>query len=303
MCRRGRDLLYAFADTRGVPYRRLGKMIFAANKEQVAALNTIRARAIAADTHDLEMLDSRQVARIEPHLACHAGLLSPSTGIVDAHAYMTALLGEAEAEGAMLVTRTEVTAAAPHAEGWAIHVAGTAGPAVVTPLLVNAAGLGAQGIAARIAGLDSGHVPPLAYAKGVYFAYSGRHPFSRLIYPIPEPGGLGVHLTLDLAGAARFGPDVEWVDGIDYAVPTARHARFAAAAQRIWPHLDPDRLHPAYAGIRPKLGGPAEPSADFVVSGPADHGCAGLVNLFGIESPGLTASLALAEYVGALLDG
>jgi len=202
----------------------------------------------------------------------------------------------------MLVTRSRVGRISRAGEMWQDHLDDHPEPTVVAPILVNAAGLGAQALAAVTEGLDPAYVPPLHLARGVYFTHAGRLPFSRLIYPVPEPGGLGTHLTLDMAGQARFGPDVEWIDAIDYTVDPGRRDKFAAAARRIWPALDPDRLQPGYAGIRPKLSGPGEPAADFMICGPETHGCPGLVNLFGIESPGLTASMAIAELVTQLLD-
>ncbi len=303
LCVEGRDLLYDFCDARGVPHRRTGKIIFAHDAAQLAELDNIEARASQAGVDDLVRLDPREALALEPELACAGALLSPSTGIVDSHALMLALLGEAEAHGAMLVTGSRV-ARIGRADGlWQVWLDGAAAPAVASPVLVNAAGLAAQQLAIATEGLDAAFVPPTHYARGVYFTYGGRVPFRHLIYPVPEPGGLGTHLTLDLSGQARFGPDVEWIDAVDYTVDPARHANFAAAAQRIWPALDPARLHAGYAGVRPKITGPGEAAGDFVISGPADHGCAGLVNLFGIESPGLTSSMAIARVVAEKISG
>jgi L-2-hydroxyglutarate oxidase LhgO len=232
---------------------------------------------------------------MEPALRCAEALYSPSTGIIDSHGYMLALLGEAEANGAMLVCDSKVTAISRQGGEWAVHVNGDSEPAVTAPILVNSAGLTAHSIAGMIDDLNPDSIPPLHYARGVYFSYAGASPFTRLIYPVPEPGGLGTHLTLDLAGQIRFGPDVEWIEGIDYTVDPGRHGKFVAAAQRIWPELDPAKLKPSFAGVRPKLSGPGEPAADFAILGEADHGTKGLLNLFGIESPGLTSSLAIVE--------
>ncbi|GAA4767320.1 NAD(P)/FAD-dependent oxidoreductase [Stakelama sediminis] len=301
LCVEGRQRLYDFCAARGVPHRRTGKLIFAHDIAQMTGLDTILTRAQAAGVYDLRPLDRDEVLELEPELDCAAALLSPSTGIIDSHAYMLALLGEAEAHGAMLVTGSAVERIGRRDGLWQVHVPGEADAVVAAPLLINAGGLAAQALAHATEGLDSIHVPPTRYARGVYFTYAGKVPFRHLIYPLPEPGGLGTHLTLDLAGQARFGPDVEWIDAVDYTVDPARHAKFAAAAQRIWPALDPEKLYPGYAGVRPKLSGRGEPAADFVISGPADHGCDGLVNLFGIESPGLTASLAIADRVVAKL--
>ncbi|WP_129791718.1 NAD(P)/FAD-dependent oxidoreductase [Sphingosinicella sp. CPCC 101087] len=299
LCVEGRDLLYAFCRSRGVPHRRLGKLIFAHDAAHAPALDAIEACACRAGAGPLRRLSAAETKRLEPVLDATEALFSPMTGIVDSHAFMLALLGEAEAHRATLVCRAAVGRIGRRGDLWQVHLEGdeAGAPAVEAPVLVNSAGLAAQALAARIDALDPAHVPPLFLARGVYFTYSGRTPFRHLIYPVPEPGGLGTHLTLDLAGKARFGPDVEWVDSVDYRVDPARRERFAAAARRIWADLDPGRLEPGYAGIRPKLSGPGGPPSDFVISGPAEHGLAGLVGLFGIESPGLTAALAIAARV------
>lgn len=297
LCVEGRERLYAFCAARGVPHRRIGKLVFAHDATQLPDLEAIAAHARGAGVHDLRLLDRTETRALEPELPSAAALLSPSTGIVDSHALMQALLGEAEAHGAMFVANSRVTRVSRTGKLWAIHLDGESTATVATPLLVNAAGLDAQRLAGDIEGLTPAHVPALFMARGVYFTYSGRVPFSHLIYPVPEQGGLGTHLTLDLAGQARFGPDVEWIDSVDYTVDPARHAKFAVAAQRIWPGIDPTRLQPGYAGIRPKVSGPGDPAGDFLIDGPAEHGLDGLVNLFGIESPGLTASLAIADFV------
>ena len=330
LCVAGKALLYAFCEARGVPHRRTGKLIVARVAGQSAALDAIAASAVSAGVSDLRRLSGPEVRALEPELECTEALLSPSTGIVDAQAFMLALLAEAEAGGATLATASRVARISRVAGLWCVHVVdasrasvsasasagASAGPnanakacaeasetpaSVAAPWLVNAAGLGAQALAGRIEGMDPARVPRLHLARGNYFAYAGRVPFRHLVYPVPEAGGLGTHLTLDLAGRARFGPDVEWIDRIDYTVDPARHAQFATAARRLWPALDPSRLEPAYAGIRPKISGPGDVAADFRISGPTDHGMAGLVNLFGIESPGLTASMALADDVVARL--
>ena len=295
LCVEGKQKLYAFCEVRGVPFQRTGKLIFAHEEDQLVELDRIEQRALEAGVVDLVRLGPAEVLVEEPHLSCAGGLLSPSTGIVDSHSFMQALLGEAEAHDAMLVTSSRIDRVTWQGGLWHIWMDGEAAPVVSTPILVNSCGLAAQALAAATEGLSPEFIPPIRYARGVYFTYSGRVPFTKLIYPVPEPGGLGTHLTLDLAGQARFGPDVEWIDSVDYTVDPARRATFVAAAQRIWPGLDPDRLQPGYAGVRPKLSGPGEPAADFMISGPADHGCEGLVNLFGIESPGLTASMAIAD--------
>lgn len=293
MCIAGREHLYAYAQTRGVAHRRIGKLIVAFEAAELATLSRIMDDARAAGVDDLVALTGADARALEPELRCAGALLSPSTGIIDSHGLMQALLADAEDAGAVLACRTRVSGLVPGRGGWTVMVDGA--PALTATRIVNAAGLGATALAAATEGLE--HVPTLRYARGHYFTYAGRVPFSRLIYPVPVPGGLGTHLTLDLAGNARFGPDVEWIDTIDYRVDPARGDSFRAAAARIWPALDPSRIAPGYAGIRPKLGGPGDPAADFAIEGPAEHGLAGLVNLYGIESPGLTASLAIADDV------
>lgn len=297
LCVEGKARLYAFCEARGVPYRRLGKLIFALDGADESALAGIEQTARAAGVTDLEWLASPQVQQIEPELPAKSALWSPSTGIVDSHGFMLALLGEAEANGAQLICNTTVRRAARFGGCWRIWLEGVDDPVVEAPMLLNAAGLGAQHFAHNIEGLDAQHIPKLHLARGLYFLYAGAVPFKHLIYPIPEPGGLGAHLTLDLAGQARFGPDVEWIDQIGYAVDASRRAGFLAAAQRIWPKIEPERLQPGYAGIRPKLSGSGEPAADFKISTAEEHGLDGLINLFGIESPGLTASMSIAELI------
>ncbi|WP_157215652.1 NAD(P)/FAD-dependent oxidoreductase [Flavisphingomonas formosensis] len=298
LCIAGRELLYAYCAERGVPHRRCGKLVVATDAAELHALEALAAQGRAAGVAGLALVDAAAVGVLEPALRCQAALHSPLTGIVDSHALMVALLAEAEDHGALIAYRAPVEAIDRQAGGWLVRAGGTR---LLATMVVNAAGLDAQAVAARIDALAPALIPPLHLAKGRYFTYSGRVPFTRLIYPLPVPGGLGTHLTLDLAGAARFGPDVSWVQAIDYVVDPAERPRFLAAARRIWPDIDPDRLHPGYAGIRPKLSGPGEPAADFRIDGPARHGLPGLVNLFGIESPGLTASLAIAGEVMAQL--
>lgn len=301
LCTRGRELLYGYCLDHGVPHASTGKIIFAADAAQVARLDEIQTAAGAAGVDDLRRLSAREATILEPELRCHEALLSPSTGIVDSHVYMNALVGEASAHGAIFVGRSKVTRLSRRADGWGVHVNGEREPAVAARAVVNAGGLAAHVIARATDDLAAEHIPDIRYARGVYFTYSGRVPFRRLIYPVPVPGGLGTHLTLDLAGMARFGPDVEWIDAIDYSVDPERGAQFLAAARLIWPAIEPDKLQPGYAGIRPKIGGSGSPVADFRIDGPERHGLPGLVNLFGIESPGLTASLAIAEVVAARL--
>jgi len=300
-CVAGRRLLEEYCRARGIEHRLCGKFIVAADLSQSARLEQLELTARRNGVRDLEWLDAREATRREPALSCAVALHSGSTGIIDSHAYMRALLGDAEANGALIAYRSRVTALTRVAGSIVIDVDGE--PSLRCRRLVNAAGLHAVQVAASFRDFPPASIPVQRYAKGSYFSFSGPAPFGRLIYPLPEPGGLGIHMTLDLAGRARFGPDVEWIDGlggadpIDYAVRDERGARFYPAIRRYWPALPDGRLHAAYAGIRPKLAGPGEPDADFLISGPADHGVPGVVNLFGIESPGLTASLDLGRRI------
>ena len=297
LCVEGRRLLYDFCERAGVAHRRCGKLIIAASEAEFPTLDAVMARGAAAGVDDLVRLNPAEVRALEPALACAGAVHSPSSGIVDQHDLMLALLGEAEAHGATLVCDASVDTIARAGGGWTVRVGETR---LLTPILVNAAGLGAQALARTIEALDPKLVPPLFLAKGCYFSYAGRVPFSRLIYPGPGPASLGIHFTLDLGGQARFGPDIHWVDAIDYTVDPALKPRFLAAARRIWPDAEEDRLQPAYAGIRPKLSGPGMATGDFVLQGEQAHGLGGLINLFGIDSPGLTASLAIAQRVAAM---
>jgi L-2-hydroxyglutarate oxidase LhgO len=298
-CVEGKERLYRYAVERGIPHRRSGKLIVATDQAQLGELEAIQRRAHANGVTDVVWMSREQAVALEPELHCVAALYSPSTGIVDSHALMLAYLGDAEAAGAMLALRSRLEGAAARAGGFELRVAGA--DAVRCARLVNCAGLTAPGVARRIEGYPAALAPRELYAKGNYYSLARRAPFSRLIYPVPEPGGLGVHITLDLAGQARFGPDVEWTDRIDYGVDPRRAERFYGAIRRYWPGLPEGALAPGYAGIRPKTSGPGEPPADFIVQGPREHGVPGLVHLFGIESPGLTASLALADTVAARL--
>jgi len=240
---------------------------------------------------------------MEPALRCVAALHSPSTGIIDSHGLMLAYQGEAEDHGAMLALHSPVTGGEIGPDGILLDVGGAEPMRILARAVINSAGLMAQGVAARLRGLAPDKVPPCHYAKGNYYSLTGRSPFTHLIYPVPEAAGLGVHLTLDLAGQARFGPDVEWIAEIDYDVDLHRADGFYRAIRDYWPGLKDGQLAPGYAGIRPKLGGPEQPASDFLIQGPVEHGVPGLVNLFGIESPGLTASLALAEHVMQVAAG
>jgi L-2-hydroxyglutarate oxidase LhgO len=302
LCVAGRKALYAYCDAHGIPYRRCGKLIVATGDEQCGALERVFARARANGVEDVELLSRSRAIELEPELSCSGALLSPSTGILDSHAFMLALLGDAQANGAAIAFGSSVAGGRIDDDGLVIEVASEGEVTRLAPrLLVNCAGLHAQSLAASIDGLPHETIPPLRYAKGNYFQLLGRAPFARLIYPVPETGGLGVHLTLDLGGQAKFGPDVEWVESLDYTVDAARGARFYAAIRTYWPGLRDDALVPGYAGIRPKL--PATDNvADFMIQGKDDHGTRGLINLYGIESPGLTSSLAIGDYVASLAE-
>jgi L-2-hydroxyglutarate oxidase LhgO len=301
-CVRGRDLLYEFCATHAVSHRQCGKLIVAASDEQAGELPQIVARANANGVHDIRGLSRTEATALEPELQCVAALLSPATGIIDGHGYMTALLGVAEQHGATLATHSEVAKLRRRTGGVDVQMSGSEGT-WRAKWLINAAGLDALPLVRAMEGFPQQQLPCGYFAKGSYFSVSQRAPFSHLIYPLPESAGLGIHLTLDLAGRARCGPDVEWVNSIDFAVDGNRGNAFYAAIRRYWPALQDGALAPAYAGIRPKLSGPGEPDADFRIDGPAEHGVDGVINLFGIESPGLTASLAIAEYVAAIVDG
>jgi len=299
-CVAGRERLYAYCAERGVPHRRCGKLIVATDAAQEEDLEGIRRKAHANGVTDVAPVSLAQVHAWEPELRAVAALHSPSTGIIDSHALMLSFLGDAENAGAMLALKSPLERAQVRPDGIALWVAG-ADP-VLAGTVVNCAGLRAPSLARRVEGYPAELAPRELYAKGNYYTLERRAPFSRLVYPVPEPGGLGVHVTLDLGGRARFGPDVEWVDAIDYRVDPARAERFYAAIRRYWPGLPDGALAPGYAGVRPKISARGEPAADFVVQGPGEHGVPGLVHLFGIESPGLTASLALADDVATLLN-
>ncbi len=303
LCVAGRRALVRYCVERGVPHRRCGKLLVATDAEERALLETYATRAVAnglTGAEALVPLSAAEARALEPELRCVGALSSPATAIVDAHALMRALLADAEAHGAVVAYRSPVARAAATADGFRVTTAGTAATEVGCRRLVNAAGLGAPELARRIDGYDPTRVPRQYLTKGSYFAFRGRSPFGRPVYP-PQRGGFSVHATIDLGGRLKFGPDAEPVDRLDYAVDERRAARFYAAIRTYWPSLPDGGLQPGYAGIRPRLHAPGEPARDFVIVGPADHGVAGLVQLFGIESPGLTACLAIAEHVGQVL--
>ena len=296
-CVEGRRRLYPFCAGHGVPHANCGKLIVATNEQEDSMLAGIKQRAEANGVEGMRVLSRDEANAMEPALNCTSALLSPMTGIIDSHAYMLALQGDAEHAGALPVFFSPVMGAHARDRKIDIDVGGADPMTLRCRLMVNSAGLHAPLLARRTSGMPPERVPTEYYAKGNYFTLQGRSPFSRLIYPVPVPGGLGVHLTIDLGGQARFGPDVEWIETIDYAVDPSRADGFYAAVRRYWPDLKDGALQPGYAGIRPKIVPRGAPAQDFVVQGPQTHGVPGLINLFGIESPGLTASLAIADHV------
>ena len=299
-CIPGREALYAYCTERGIGARRIGKVIVAGADAQIETLRRLLANAQACGADDVTLVDAGAVNQLEPDVRCVAGLISPSSGIVDSHAFMLALLGDIEDNGGMIAFGTPVTGGAVIYGGLRLKTGGGSPMEIEARHVVNCAGLGAVALAKSLRGLNPATVPRAYLAKGNYFSLVGvKAPFRHLVYPVPEPGGLGIHATLDLAGQARFGPDVEWIDTLDYAANPARLAAFETAIRAYWPGLPDKALQASYAGVRPKITGPGEAAADFVIRGPVEHDAAGLWNLFGIESPGLTASLAIADYVCA----
>lgn len=302
-CVAGRKRLYEYCAARGVAAKRVGKLVVATDESEVPLLTKVMARARANGVDDLEWLDAAAARAIEPELFCVAAFHSPSTGLVDSHALMLSLQGEAEAHGATVALRAEVASGRVRDRGgFALEIAADEPMTLDCAILVNAAGLYAPGVARRIKGVPPASIPRDYYCRGVYFTLPGRAPFRRPVYPVPEHAGLGVHYTPDLAGQGRFGPDTEWIDDIDYTVDPRRGAQFYAAIRKYWPGLPDGALQPGYAGVRPKISAPDAPAADFRVDGVERHGIPGLVNLFGIESPGLTSALAIADFVGALVN-
>jgi L-2-hydroxyglutarate oxidase LhgO len=296
-CTRGRRLLYSYCDSHGVGYRKCGKLIVATNAAEAEKIATIHRQGIDNGVEGLTLIDAAQARRLEPALACTGAILSPETGIIDSHHYMLALRGELEDHGGSIAFATPVERLAPSSGGWLVRFGGSEPGTLAVDAVANTAGLGAQALARATEGYPSVRVPKLVMAKGNYFSFSGRPAFSRLIYPAPVHGGLGTHVTLDLSGRMRFGPDVEWIEEENYDVDSRRAELFYSRIRTYWPALPDNTLLPDYAGIRPKLTGPGEPAADFVIDGPGEHGLPGLVHLFGIESPGLTCTLSLADDV------
>ena len=301
-CPAGRRALYALAASHGVPHRKCGKLVVAAQAGEIARLQAIHAQAVANGVEGVAIISAQEAQKLEPALSCVAAMISPETGVVDSHRFMLALRGDLEDHGGAIAFNTPIERLERSRGGWQARFGGSDPQSIAVDAVVNCAGLGAQRLARATAGYPCERIPRLVLAKGNYFNYSGRPAFSRLIYPVPVPGGLGVHVTLDLAGRMRFGPDVEWIESENYDVASERAQSFYASIRKYWPALPDNSLAPDYAGIRPKLSGPGEPAVDFMVEGPAQHGLAGLVSLFGIESPGLTCALSLAAEVKRYLS-
>ncbi|WP_135077585.1 NAD(P)/FAD-dependent oxidoreductase [Terasakiella sp. SH-1] len=305
LCVEGKHLLYDYCDSHGVPYKKLGKLIVATSKEQIDTLKSIQQKAKENGVDDLIWLNKEETYKAEPALKAEAALLSPSTGIIDTHAYMLSLLGDAEEHGAMLALNSPVLSGRLTETGVTLQVGGDSPMEIFTELLINCSGLNAIKLARTIQGFPAPDIPQDYYCKGNYFSLATKAPFSHLIYPVPEKAGLGVHLTLDMGGQARFGPDVEWLengDHINYDVCSKRGEKFYDAIRAYWPELKEGDLHADYSGVRPKIQKPDEEAKDFLIQGPQEHGILGFINLFGIESPGLTSSLAIAREVVRKLD-
>jgi len=296
LCIEGRDKLYAFCDAYGVTYKRVTKVVYAADSSQVDGLKKLQAHAAESSVY-MTWMSREDVKHIEPNLECAAALHSPLTGIVDSHGYMLALLGNAEEHGTTIAYNSPVTGGRADGDGVILDIGGDGAMSLKVRTVINCAGLGAQALSQAITGIKPGSVPPQHYAKGNYFYLSGKPPFRRLVYPLPGKASLGLHYTLDLAGQARFGPDIEWVATLDYQVDEGREASFYEAIRQYWPGLPEGALRPGYSGIRPKIQGPNDPAKDFNIQFPTDTGINGFVALYGIESPGLTSSIAIADYV------
>lgn len=302
-CVLGKELLYAYCNERGIAHQRIGKLIVAANEAEAQQLHVITQRAQQCDVTDLTLIDGKHARELEPELNCHSALVSPSTGIIDSHALMLALQGDAENHGAYCVFHTPFQRGRRLDNGtFELEFGGEETQTLTATTVINATGLHAPGVARQISNTPHQQIPAARYCKGTYFTLSGRSPFSRLIYPVPNESGLGIHLTQDLGGQTKFGPDTEWIDAIDYQLDASRSDVFYSTIRQYWPALPDDALLPGYTGIRPKITDPGNPPADFLILGPRDHGIDGLVHLLGIESPGLTSCLALAQHVMAVLD-
>jgi L-2-hydroxyglutarate oxidase LhgO len=301
-CTRSRRMLYEYCVSHGVPHRKCGKLVVATSDSEIARLEAVYKQARTNEVEGIDVIDGVSARRLEPELTCIAAMRSPQTGIIDSHQFMLALRGDLEDRGGLIAFNTPVERVRPRRGGWEVQFGGSDPQSIAVDAVINCAGLGAQPLARVTEGYPCARVPRLVLAKGNYFGFAGRPAFSRLIYPVPVPGGLGVHVTLDLAGRMRFGPDVEWIERESYDVDPGRAAAFYSRIRDYWPRLPDGSLTPDYAGIRPKLTGPGEPAADFMIDGPREHGLPRLVHLFGIESPGLTSALSIADEVASYLS-
>lgn len=297
LCVQGRKDLYQYCEERGIPHSRCGKLIVATRKEQLDSLSEIAAVAERNGVEGLVPISFDELRTLEPEVRAVAALFSRNTGIVDSHAYMLSLQGDIENAGGTIAFGAMVQKVDVNENRFVLHLGGVEEYCVEACMFINVAGLGAQQLASKVTGVLPEHVPPLHLAKGNYFSLAGKSPFQHLVYPVPSAGGLGIHATIDLAGKTRFGPDVQWIDDVDYAVEAARDALFYDAIREYWPNLREGQLVPDYAGIRPKVERPGGSATDFIIQGEETHGISGLVSLFGIESPGLTASLAIADHI------
>jgi L-2-hydroxyglutarate oxidase LhgO len=301
-CVEGKERLYQYCAEHGVAHQRIGKVVVAADESEVEAVRSYVAKAEANGVHDLRWLSAAELREVEPAVVCVAGFLSPSTGIIDSHAFMLALQGDAENHGAGVVFLSPVESGEIRDDGIVLHVGGAEPMSLLARTVVNSAGLYAQNVARSLSGMPAALIPPQYFAKAHYYTLTGKSPFHHLVYPVATHAFLGVHVTLDLGGQARFGPDVCWVDDVDYSFDHSREPLFYQAVRHYYPDLKEGALQPGYTGIRPKISGPQAPAADFMIQGPREHGMRGLVNLYGIESPGLTASLPIADHVIGLLS-
>jgi L-2-hydroxyglutarate oxidase LhgO len=301
LCVKGKKLLYEYCELRDIPFKRVGKLIVATNESEIETVTQYISKAAENGVNDLTWLDQKEALELEPEIQCAGAVFSPSTGIIDSHAYMLSLLGDAENAGCIVAYHTSIESIDPDEHGFTLKTGGSNAHKLHTKLLINAAGLRACDVANAITGLDKALIPTPYFAKAHYYSLSGRNPFKHLIYPVAHEAFLGVHVTVDMGGNARFGPDLDWIQDIDYAFDNSREMLFYDAIRRYWPSANQKQLQPGYTGIRPKISGPGEPAADFMVQSEKDHHMRGLVNLFGIESPGLTSSLAIAELVKELL--
>jgi L-2-hydroxyglutarate oxidase LhgO len=301
LCVPGRKALYHYCAEHDVKHRNIGKVVVACEAAQVPAMHKYIEQARANGVDDLRLLSGNELAELEPNVRAAAGFFSPSTGVIDSHGLMLAYLGDAEAHGASLALASPVVSGTVTADGIDLNVGGAEAMSIRCRTVINTAGLKAPAVASSINGVPAQTIPPTYYAIGHYYTLTGKSPFNHLVYPVTRADWLGVHVTIDLGGQVKFGPDFNWIDGIDYRFDESREPAFYEAIRRYYPDLADGTLQPGYTGIRPRTTGPGEPAQDFTFSGPRDHGIPGLVNLYGIESPGLTSSLAIADHVANLL--